>query len=55
MPFGLVVVPGWYFAPAAKSNVGGALPMLPGGMLATGGVLIMIVAGWVAFNGNPPL
>ena len=52
MPVGFPVVPGWYFTPALK---GGQHPMLPGGMVASSGIFVMIVAGWVLFNGTPPL
>jgi hypothetical protein len=57
MPVGQVVVVGGYLY-GAPTNI----PVLPGGMFALpfpfappGGFFFMIVAGWVAFTGLPPL
>ena len=54
MPVGFPVVPGWYLEPGLKV---GSVTVLPGGMAAVKGTtkFIMIVAGWVLFNGTPPL
>lgn len=54
MPVGFVVVPGWYFAPAVSRALGGGLPMLPGGMIASGGIFGMFPIGMV-FLGTTPI
>ena len=53
MPRGLVIVAGWCLLPALPTF---AAIMLPGGMFPdTNGGFNMIVAGWAAFAGSPPI
>jgi hypothetical protein len=53
-PLGFPLVAGWCIVPAARSPF--SFIMLPGGMVGVGdNVFFMIVTGWVAFTGLPPL
>ena len=51
-PFGLPVVGGSCGYVFGTVN---NLLILPGGMANAAGIYFMIVAGWVAFSGTPPL